>query len=98
MLQTKRKLPKVNRSLAKKIVENEEAEIENKDVDDNDTKKSSRKKKALSSDIFKDERFSNMFENKVRQSNLMEMWLMVLSTDCPLQGPAPFSFLLFFLG
>lgn len=61
---TKRKLPKVNRILAKQIVENEEAENAKKDADDEDIKRPSKKKKALSSDIFKDERFLKMFEHK----------------------------------
>ncbi|PON88889.1 Guanine nucleotide-binding protein, beta subunit [Trema orientale] len=61
---TKRKLPKVNRILAKQIVENEEAENAKKDADDEDIKRPSKKKKALSSDIFKDERFMKMFEHK----------------------------------
>ena len=67
VLQIKRKLPKVNRLLAARILENEEAEDEMKDVDDPHTKKkSSKKKKALSSDILKDERFKALFENKVQ--------------------------------
>lgn len=60
----KRKLPKVNRGLAARILENEEAENEKKDDDDNENKKKLKKKKALSSDVFKDERFAAMFENK----------------------------------
>lgn len=65
-LQIKRKLPKVNRVLAARILEDEEAENETKDADGGDAiKKKSKKKKALSSDVFKDERFAAMFENKV---------------------------------
>ena len=64
-LQIKRKLPKVNRVLAARILEDEEAENETKDADGDDIKKKSKKKKALSSDVFKDERFTAMFENKV---------------------------------
>lgn len=60
----KMKLPKVNRSLAQKILENEEAENEKTETDDIDTKKKSKKKKTLGSDVFKDERFAKMFENK----------------------------------
>lgn len=45
---------------------NEEAN-ENKDTDGNEIKKKS-KKKELSSEIFKDERFAKMFENKVWES------------------------------
>lgn len=88
MLQPKMKLPKVNRSLAQKILENEEAENEKTETDDIDTKKKSKKKKTLGSDIFKDERFAKMFENKVRQSNQMEVWLKVLNGNC--KGPAAF--------
>ncbi|CAL8173038.1 unnamed protein product [Prunus armeniaca] len=61
----KRKLPKVNRTLAKSILDNEDAENEIKGADSNETKKPSKKKKALGSEILKDERFGNMFENKV---------------------------------
>ncbi|TYJ12356.1 hypothetical protein E1A91_A11G344000v1 [Gossypium mustelinum] len=64
----KRKIPKVkvNQELAVRIVENEEAENTKKDIDDNESKKTSKKKKkgALSTEIFKDERFAQMFENK----------------------------------
>lgn len=67
-LQMKRKLPKVkvNQDLAERILENEEAENEKKDNDGNESKKTSkRKKNALSTEIFKDDRFTQMFENKV---------------------------------
>lgn len=64
LLQIKRKLPKVNRTLAKSILDNEDAENET-NVDDNETKKPAKKKKALASDILKDERFGKMFENEV---------------------------------
>ncbi|OMO65302.1 pre-rRNA-processing protein ESF1 [Corchorus olitorius] len=63
----KRKLPKVkvNQDLAERILENEEAENEKIDTDGNETKKTSKKKKgALSTEIFKDDRFAQMFENK----------------------------------
>lgn len=61
-----RKLPKINKHLAATIMENEEVENEAKDnADANETKKTSKKKKtALSSEVFKDERFAAMFENK----------------------------------
>ncbi|XP_057974962.1 uncharacterized protein LOC131162470 [Malania oleifera] len=59
----KRKLPKVNRVLAARLLENEEAENEKKDAGGVDTKKTS-KKKGLSSEILKDERFVQLFENK----------------------------------
>ena len=88
MLQPKMKLPKVNRNLAQKILENEEAENEKTETDDIDTKKKSKKKKTLGSEVFKDERFAKMFENKVRQSNQMEVWLKVLNGNC--KGPAAF--------
>ncbi|XP_043695384.1 nucleolar protein 10 isoform X2 [Telopea speciosissima] len=60
----KRKLPKVNRAFAARLLENEEAEGEVRDVDAGNTKKTSKKKKGLSSEVLKDERFSAMFENK----------------------------------
>ncbi|KAJ8570780.1 hypothetical protein K7X08_037752 [Anisodus acutangulus] len=58
----KRKLPKVNRSLVTQILENEEAENIKEDVDGVDAKKTSKKKKGLTSDIMKDDRFKRMFE------------------------------------
>lgn len=64
-LQVKRKLPKVNRRLANQILEEEEAETEKKEEDVSKTKKASKKKKGLNSEIFKDERFANMFKNEV---------------------------------
>lgn len=60
----KRKLPKVNRRLANQILEEEEAETEKKEEDVSKTKKASKKKKGLNSEIFKDERFANMFKNE----------------------------------
>ncbi|XP_018848422.2 nucleolar protein 10 [Juglans regia] len=60
----RRKLPKVNRDLAARILEGEEAENEKKDADDNDTKKPSKKKKGLGSEVLEDERFAAMFRNK----------------------------------
>ena len=54
-LQIKRKLPKVNSVLAARILEDEEAENETKGADGDDIKKKSKKKKSLSSDVFKDE-------------------------------------------
>ncbi|CAM8902392.1 unnamed protein product [Rhodiola kirilowii] len=59
----KRKLPKANRTLAKSIYETEDAENGTKDDNADDTKKS-KKKKGLSSEVFKDERFSVLFEDK----------------------------------
>lgn len=64
--QIKRKLPKVNRLLAARLLENQEAEGEVTVVDDPNVKKiSSKKKKGLTSEILKDDRFTAMFENKV---------------------------------
>ncbi|KAI8559179.1 hypothetical protein RHMOL_Rhmol04G0153000 [Rhododendron molle] len=60
----KRKLPKVNRILAARLLEDEEAENERKDEDGADAKKKSKKRKRFSSEILKDERFAPMFENK----------------------------------
>ena len=64
-LQIRKKLPKVNRELAARILENEEAVNERKDTEDNETKKTSKRKKGISSEIFKDERFADMFNNEV---------------------------------
>ena len=65
LLQIKRKLPKVNRVLAARLLEDEDVETEKKDDNGADAKKTSKKKKGLSSDVLKDERFTEMFENKV---------------------------------
>lgn len=60
----KRKLPKVNKAFASQLLDNEEAE-KVKDVDGTDAKKPSKKKKGPTiSEIFEDNRFSAMFENK----------------------------------
>nr|GMC81987.1 nucleolar protein 10 [Ipomoea batatas] len=67
----KRKLPKVNRAFASQLLENEEVENEkDADVADADAKKALKKKKKgpTSSEIFEDERFKAMFENKVFRS------------------------------
>lgn len=64
-LQIKRKLPKVNRVLAARLLENEEAETVNNDTVDADTKKKLKKKKGLTSEVMKDERFEAMFKNEV---------------------------------
>jgi len=63
-LQIRKKLPKVNRQLAARILENGEAENEYKDADV-EIKKTSKKKKGISSEIFKDERFAEMFRDEV---------------------------------
>lgn len=70
MLQLKRKLPKVNRELAAHILENEEAENETNEAGDTDAKKKSKKKKALGSEVLKeDDRFNILFKNKVLYSS-----------------------------
>lgn len=63
-LQIRKKLPKVNRQLAARILENGEAENEYKGADV-EIKKTSKKKKGISSEIFKDERFAEMFRDEV---------------------------------
>ncbi|KAK6115501.1 hypothetical protein DH2020_007770 [Rehmannia glutinosa] len=61
----KRKLPKVNRTLAARILEEEEELNDKKDADGGaDAKKTSKKRKGLTSEVLKDERFTAMFENK----------------------------------
>ncbi|KAL2225506.1 UNVERIFIED_CONTAM: hypothetical protein Sindi_2934400, partial [Sesamum indicum] len=59
----KMKLPKVNRALAARLLEEEEELNENKGGDDADVQKTSKKKKGLKSEVLKDERFTTMFEN-----------------------------------
>ena len=63
-LQVPKKLPKVNRKLAASVIE-KEAEIEQIEADKNETKKASKKKKGLGPEIFEDERFKALFEDKV---------------------------------
>lgn len=58
----KRKLPKVNRTLVKQLLENEEANLK-EDVDGVDAKKTSKKKRGLTIDILQDERFKRITEN-----------------------------------
>ncbi|GMH01582.1 hypothetical protein Nepgr_003421 [Nepenthes gracilis] len=58
----RRKLPKVNRDLAARLMNNE-AENEMKDADQAD-KKASKKRKGMSSEILKDPRFEEMFRNE----------------------------------
>lgn len=77
-LQIKRKLPKVNRLLAARLLEDEEAEAEAEvnTVDDSSTKKkTSKKRKVLGSELLKDERFAVMFENKVLSTYLCCIWI-----------------------
>lgn len=67
VLQIKKKLPKVNRLLAARLLEKQEEEEAEKKLDDADMKKkTSKKNKGLSSEILRDERFAAMFENKVQ--------------------------------
>lgn len=77
LLQIKKKLPKVNRVLAKRLLEDEELEAIKKDttdvavdvnVDVNTTKKASKKRKGLTSDVLQDERFTSLFKNEVSLS------------------------------
>ncbi|XP_038970616.1 nucleolar protein 10 isoform X2 [Phoenix dactylifera] len=61
----KKKLPKVNRLLAARLHEKQEAEEAETKLEDADTKKkTSKKNRGLSSEILRDERFAAMFENK----------------------------------
>ncbi|KAI3460683.1 hypothetical protein Pfo_017346 [Paulownia fortunei] len=66
----KRKLPKVNRTLAARLLEEEEEQNDKKVADGADTqktsdaKKTSKKKKGLTSEVLTDERFTAMFEDK----------------------------------
>lgn len=65
-LQIKRKLPKVNRTLAARLLETEDTEYEKRDdVEENETKKLSKKKKGLSMQDLEDDRFKDIFTNKV---------------------------------
>lgn len=70
-MQTRRRLPKVNRDLAAKILENEEVENDKKDANENETKKPSKKKKGFSSELFQDERFASLFKDKVSRSEIL---------------------------
>ncbi|KAG5037341.1 hypothetical protein JHK86_018181 [Glycine max] len=62
----RKKLPKVNRALAARLLETEEAENEKRDgdVDDGEAKKASKKKKGLSMQDLQDERFKAIFTNE----------------------------------
>lgn len=64
-LQVRRKLPKVNRTLAARLLESEEAENEKREADDGETKKTSKKKKTLSMQDLQDDRFKAIFTNQV---------------------------------
>ncbi|KAL6970014.1 hypothetical protein U1Q18_029722 [Sarracenia purpurea var. burkii] len=84
----KRKLPKVNRVLAARLLENEEAENERKDEIGADTKKTSKKKKGLSIDILKDERFAAMFENKDFEVDENSAEYLALHPMAPMKQPS----------
>ncbi|KAL8223572.1 hypothetical protein R6Q57_019047 [Mikania cordata] len=62
--QLKKKLPKVNRDLAKRLLEDEELEATKKETDVVDTKKPNKKKKGLTSEVLQDERFKSLFSNE----------------------------------
>lgn len=64
-MQVKKKLPKVNRALAARLLESEEAEYEKRDAGDDETKKASKKKKGANMQDLLDERFKPMFTNEV---------------------------------
>lgn len=64
-LQVRKKLPKVNRALAARLLESEEVENEKRDGDDDETKKASKKKKGLSMQDLQDERFKAIFTDEV---------------------------------
>ncbi|KAF3788508.1 Nucleolar protein 10 [Nymphaea thermarum] len=59
----KRKLPKVNKVLAARLLENAEANEGQVNATDADAKKS-KKKKGLGDELLKDERFASLFEDK----------------------------------
>ncbi|XP_058779910.1 uncharacterized protein LOC131653671 [Vicia villosa] len=66
----KRKLPKVNRTLAARLLETEDIENEKRDdVEENETKKLSKKKKGLSMQDLEDDRFKDIFTNKEFEIN-----------------------------
>ncbi|KAL1564819.1 nucleolar protein 10-like [Salvia divinorum] len=66
----KRKLPKVNRTLAARLLEAEEEQNDDKDADVAETqektgaKKGPKRKRGLTTEVLKDERFTSMFEDK----------------------------------
>lgn len=72
-LQLKRKLPKSNRALAARLLEEEEEQDVKKDVDADAqstpaAKKASKKKKGLTTEVLEDDRFKPMFNDKVLRS------------------------------
>lgn len=64
-LQIKKRLLKVNRTLAARLLENEEAENEKGDAGEDGIKKASKKKKTLNIHDLEDERFKSIFTDKV---------------------------------
>ncbi|KAI3691172.1 hypothetical protein L2E82_49391 [Cichorium intybus] len=64
----KKKLPKVNRVLAKRLLEDEEFEANKKETDASvvtDTnKKPSKKKRGLTTEVLQDDRFTSLFKNE----------------------------------
>lgn len=65
----KRKLPKANRALAARLLEEEEEQDDKKDVDadaqkTSAAKKASKKRKGLTTEVLEDERFKPMFNDK----------------------------------
>jgi len=74
-LQIKRKLPKVNRLLAARLLESEDVENEKRDaVEDVEIKKASKKKKGLSMQDLEDDRFKAIFTNKVLYSEMCQFF------------------------
>ncbi|KAI4348607.1 hypothetical protein L6164_009314 [Bauhinia variegata] len=65
----RKKLPKVNRVLAARLLESEETKIEKEDADEDEAKRTSKKKKVLSMQDLQDERFAAIFENKDYEIN-----------------------------
>ncbi|KAL2476495.1 embryo sac development arrest 7 [Abeliophyllum distichum] len=90
----KRRLPKVNRNLAARLLEEEEAQTEKKDADGVDTqktsdvKKTSKKKKGLTSDVLKDDRFTEMFENKDFEIDEFSQEYLALHPNIPTNRPS----------
>lgn len=70
IFQIKKKLPKVNRVLAKRLLEDEEIEATKKETDTVDPRKPNKKKKGLTSEVLQDERFTSLFNNEVRDTVL----------------------------
>ncbi|KAF7804019.1 nucleolar protein 10 [Senna tora] len=66
----RRKLPKVNRALAARLLESEEVENDKKDAGDDETAKVSKKKKGLRMEDLKDDRFAAIFKSKDYEINV----------------------------